>query len=324
MIRIRRALLAALALSLSLSGVLQAAEEGRILGTVVDEAGAPIAGAKAVLTRAETSYKLEKTTDKKGQFVLLVLDATQEYQLRVEKEGYLPMEGPVKPKLQDTLRLTFTLAKPAPAPVEDPAVKAALEGNEKAVLAYNEGVEILKKGDNAAALAKFEQAAALDPKLPESHAVIAELSLELGEHAKALAAADRYLEIRPGDVRGLQARYDALKAMGDKAKAREALEALAAADRSIDTAVRLYNEGAEATRTGDLDQAAVWFGHALAVAPEDPRFIKGHYVVGLTFAKSEKAEDKAKAREHLETFLRLAPNDPDAGSAKEMLEYLKQ
>jgi tetratricopeptide (TPR) repeat protein len=321
--RIRRALLAALALSLSLSGILQAAEEGRILGTVVDEAGAPIAGAKAVLTRAETSYKLEKTTDKKGQFVLLVLDATHEYQLRVEKEGYLPMEGPVKPKIQDTLRLTFTLAKPAPAPVEDPAAKA-LEGNAQAVLAYNEGVEILKKGDNAAALAKFEAASSLDPKLPEAHAVIAELSLELGEHAKALAAADRYLEIRPGDVRGLQARYDALKAMGDKEKAQGALQALAAADRSLDTAVRLYNEGAEATRTGDLDQAAVWFGYALAVAPEDPRFIKGHYVVGLTYAKSEKAEDKAKAREHLETFLRLAPNDPDAGSAKEMLEYLKQ
>lgn len=320
--RIHRALLAALALSLSLSGTLQAAEEGRILGTVVDEAGAPIAGAKAVLTRAETSYKLEKTTDKKGQFVLLVLDATQEYQLRVEKEGYLPMEGPVKPKIQDTLRLTFTLAKAAPAP--DPAVKAALEGGEKAVLAYNEGVEILKKGDNAAALAKFEAASSLDPKLPEAHAVIAELSLELGEPAKALAAADRYLEIRPGDVRGLQARYDALKAMGDKEKARQALQALATADRSLDTAVRLYNEGAEATRTGDLDQAAVWFGYALAVAPEDPRFIKGHYVVGLTYAKSEKAEDKAKAREHLEAFLRLAPNDPDAGSAKEMLEYLKQ
>lgn len=322
MIRTRRALLAALALSLSLAGALRAAEEGRILGTVVDEAGAPIAGARAVLTRAETSYKLEKTTDKKGQFMLLVLDATQEYQLRLEKEGYLPVEGPVKPKIQDTLRLTFTLAKAAPVP--DPAVKAALEGNEKAVLAYNEGVEILKKGDNAAALARFEQAATLDPKLPESHAVVAELSLELGEHAKALAAADRYLELRPGDARGLQARYDALKAMGDKEKARQALEALATADRSLDTAVRLYNEGAEATRTGDLDQAAVWFGYALAVAPEDPRFIKGHYVVGLTYAKSEKAEDKAKAREHLEAFLRLAPNDPDAGSAKEMLEYLKQ
>lgn len=322
MIRIRRALLAALALSLSLAGTLQAVGEGRILGTVVDEAGAPITGATAILTRAETSYRLEKTTDKKGQFTLLVLDATHEYQLRLEKEGYLPVEGPVKPKIQETLRLTFTLAKAAPK--VDPAVTAALEGNQKAVLTYNEGVELLKKGDNPAALAKFEAAAALDPNLPESHAVVAELSLELGEHAKALAAADRYLELRPGDVRGLQARYDALKAMGDKEKAREALQALATADRSLDTAVRLYNEGAEATRTGDLDQAAVWFGYALAVAPEDPRFIKGHYVVGLTYAKSERPEDKAKAREHLEAFLRLAPDDPDAGSAKEMLEYLKQ
>jgi Tfp pilus assembly protein PilF len=322
MIRTRRALLAALALSLSLSGALHAAGEGRVVATVVDEAGAPIAGAKAVLTRAGTGYKLEKTTDKKGQFTLLILDATQEYQIRVEKEGYMPMEGPVKPKIQDTVRLTFTLAKAAPAP--DPAVKAALEGGEKAVLAYNEGVNLLKGGNNAAALPKFEEAASLDPKLPEPHAVVAELSLELGEPSKALAAADRFLELRPGDVRGLQIRYDALKKLGDKEKTRAALEALAAADRSEETAVRLYNEGAEATRTGDLDQAAVWFRHALAIAPEDARFVKGHYVVGLTYARSENAEDKAKARQHLETFLRLAPNDPEAGSAKEMLEYLKQ
>jgi Tfp pilus assembly protein PilF len=322
MIRIRRALLGALVLLLSVSGVLQAAGEGRVIATVVDEAGAPIAGAKAILTRAGTGYRLEKTTDKKGQFTLLILDATQEYQIRVEKEGYAPMEGPVKPKIQDTVRLTFTLAKAAPSP--DPAAKAALEGNEKAVAAYNEGVSLLKTGDNAAALAKFEAASALDPQLPEAHAVIAELSLEVGEPAKALAAAERYLALRPGDVRGLQARYDALKALGDKEKARAALGDLAKADRSVETAVRLYNEGAEATRTGDLDQAAEWFRYALAIAPEDPRFVKGHYVVGLTYAKSENAADKAKAREHLETFLRLAPDDPETASAKEMLEYLKQ
>ncbi|HSN86240.1 MAG TPA: carboxypeptidase-like regulatory domain-containing protein, partial [Thermoanaerobaculia bacterium] len=112
--RPHRALLAALTFSLALAGALSAGEEGRVLGTVVDETGAPIVGAKALLTREGTGYKLEKTTDKKGQFTLLVLDATHEYQLRLEKEGYLPVEGPVKPKIQETLRLTFTLAKAAP------------------------------------------------------------------------------------------------------------------------------------------------------------------------------------------------------------------
>ncbi|HEX6863618.1 MAG TPA: tetratricopeptide repeat protein, partial [Thermoanaerobaculia bacterium] len=59
----------------------------------------------------------------------------------------------------------------------------------------------------------------------------------------------------------------------------------------------------------------------LAIDPRNPQFAKGHYVLGLTYAKTD---DKAKAIEHLETFLQMAPNDAEAASAKEMLEYLKQ
>jgi tetratricopeptide (TPR) repeat protein len=321
MIRPHRALLAALTLTLALTGALSAAEEGRVLGTVVDEAGAPIVGARALLTRPGTGYKLEKTTDKKGQFTLLILDATQQYQIRVEKEGYLPYEETVKPKIQDTLRLTFTMAKPAPAqPAGGPAADA-MTGSDKAVLAYNEGVETLKAGNLAGAAAKFQEAATLNPSLAEAYAVLADVSLELGKNAEALAAANHYLELKPGDAKGLTARYDALKALGDKEQARAALEALATADKTQETAVRLYNEGAESTRANDLDGAAVWFRRALEIDPRNPQFAKGHYVVGLTYAKTG---DNAKAKEHLETFLEMAPNDPDAESAREMLEYVKK
>lgn len=320
MIRPHRALLAALTLCLALTGALFAGEEGRVLGTVVDETGTPIAGAKALLTRAG-GYKLEKTTDKKGQFTLLILDATQEYRIRVEKDGYIAYEETIKPKIQDTLRLTFTMAKAAPvAPAGGPEA-AALAGADQAVLAYNAGVETLKAGNLAGAAEKFAEAATLNPSLAEAHGVLAEVSLELGKNAEALAAANRYLELKPGDARGLKARYDALKALGDKEQAREALAALATADPTQDTAVRLYNEGAEATRANDLDAAAVWFRRALEIDPGNPQFAKGHYVLGLTYAKTD---DKPKAIEHLETFLRMAPNDAEAASAKEMLEYLKK
>jgi hypothetical protein len=41
----------------------------------------------------------------------------------------------------------------------------------------------------------------------------------------------------------------------------------------------------------------------------------------MTYAKDE--TKKAQAKEHLQTFLQMAPNDPDAATAKEMLAYLK-
>jgi len=323
MTSIRRASLTALVLALALAGSLHAAGEGRIIATVVDESGAPVEGAKVLLTRPGTAYKLEKTSDKKGQVMLLILDATQEYQLHVEKAGFQTYEGPVKPKLEDTMRVTFTLAKAAPPAPEENAPKE-ISGKDQAVLAYNEGVTALRNGDLAAAAPKFEQAASLNPELAEAHAVLAEVYLELKRNGDAIAAADRYLALKPGDPRGLRVRYDAAKAAGDAAKVKESLDALVAADtKDPETAVRFFNEGAERTRAGQYDEAAVFFEQVTRIAPDDPKFAKAHYVLGLSWAKDD--AKKALAKEHLQKYLQLAPpDDPDIETAKQMLEYLNK
>jgi tetratricopeptide (TPR) repeat protein len=312
--------LSALVVALSFAAALHAAGEGRIVGTVLDEANAPIEGVKVTLTRKGTGYKLEKVSDKKGQFMLLILDATQEYELRLEKPGYKPYEGPLKPKLEDTMRVGYTLVK-----AEQAAAPKELSGNDKAIAAYNEGVTLLKANDLAGAAPKFEQAAAFDPKLAEADGALADLYLELGRNPEALVAADRYLELKPNDPRGLRARYDALKGTGENDKARTTLEALALADpKGEGTAVRFFNEGAELTRAGKYDDAAVWFEKVVEIAPAEPKFAKAHYVLGLTYAKEEKdAAKKARAKEQLQTFLQMAPNDADAGTAKQLLDYLK-
>ena len=43
-------------------------------------------------------------------------------------------------------------------------------------------------------------------------------------------------------------------------------------------------------------------------------------MLGLVYSN---AGESAKAKEFLTKFVKLAPNDPDASAAKEMLEYLK-
>ncbi len=318
-----RAALAALALALAGAGTLHAVGEGRVICTVTDEANAPIAGARATLSR-EGGYKLEKVSDAKGQLTLLVLDATKEYRLHIEKEGYGAYDGPVKPKLQDTIRLTFALPKAAGPKAGAAAAEAPkeLSGADQAITAYNEAVTALRGGNVAAALPNLEKAATLNPALAEAQATLAEVYLELKRYGDALAAADRYLALKPGDPRGLRARYDALKAAGDNEKSREALDALAAADpQNPDTAVRYFNAGAELARTGKLDEAAVYFEHVVAIAPADPKFSKAHYVLGMTYAKED--GKKAEAKQQLQTFLQMAPQDSDAATAKEMLAYLK-
>ena len=52
---------------------------------------------------------------------------------------------------------------------------------------------------------------------------------------------------------------------------------------------------------------------------EVPDHAKANYLLGIALV----GEDPAKAKGLLEKFIALAPNDPDAATAKEMLQYLE-
>jgi tetratricopeptide (TPR) repeat protein len=305
-----RALVVIVLVGLSVSPLL-ASGEGRILGSILDSTNAPVEGAKVTLTRPGTSYKLEKISDAKGQFMLLILDATQEYQLRIEKEGYSPYEGSVKPKLEEAMRLQFTLEKPTAQ------AAPAATGTSQAIDSYNQGVAALKAQDVASAMAKFEAATGFDAKLPEPHAALAELYLEQKKYAEALASADRFLALKPDDPRGLKSRYDALVGLGEKEKASAVLETLAKVGPSSDTAVRVINEGVALFNANKSAEAIPLFEKALTL---DPKLAKAHYLLGLSYANTG---DLAKAKTHLQAFIQMAPDDKDAATAKEMLASIK-
>ncbi|HEV7786108.1 MAG TPA: carboxypeptidase-like regulatory domain-containing protein, partial [Thermoanaerobaculia bacterium] len=72
-----RAALFALVIALSHEAALHASGQGRVIGTVEDEAKMPIEGVKVTLTRPGYDYRLDKVTNKEGQFMMLVLDASQ-------------------------------------------------------------------------------------------------------------------------------------------------------------------------------------------------------------------------------------------------------
>jgi Tfp pilus assembly protein PilF len=450
-----RALARALACApLLLSGfaaAAHAADQGRVLGTVVGAAGAPLAGVKVVITSPDmATYRVEKTTDAHGQFSAIILDAQRQYTIHLEKQGYVTLEQPLKLKIEDTLRESYSLqpatgpaaagppsggaaaagAPPAgqaagasgkAAPAPPPADAAAAKAKHDAAVAYNEGVTALKAKDMQTATAKFEQAATVDPKLAEAHAILAGLYLEQHRPADALAAADRALALEPGKPRVMMDRYQALKDLGDKQRAAQALAELAAShpgpELARDVAVSLYNEGADALREKHVEDAAADLKRAIevdrtlepaygalanidltkkdylaalevadrwvAAAPQslsalqlryrvlselkdpraqqakaamdsakgdtsnplnhgielyngnripeatkvfesvlqaDPKNARAHYMLGLCYTNTG---DLVHAKEHLETFLQLAPNDPEAQSARQMLAELK-
>jgi len=82
-----------------------------------------------------------------------------------------------------------------------------------------------------------------------------------------------------------------------------------------DAAVDLLYRRADLDFRGNRPEAAK--AALLEILELDPEFARAHYTLGLIYANT----DTAKAREHLQRFLDLSPKDPEAGSAKEMLEY---
>ncbi|HEX2223841.1 MAG TPA: tetratricopeptide repeat protein [Thermoanaerobaculia bacterium] len=286
--RFRGAIPAVLLLSLALVGSLplQAADQGRLQGTVVDQNNKPVAGVKVTLSVPNSTFKQEKTTDAKGKFLFVVVDAARDYVVRFDKEGFISMQNPVNIPVNDMLRETFQL-QPVPAgagqPQQEPEAEMTeeekakakeLEAKSAAATTYNEGVQALNGGDTATATAKFKQASEIDPNLPEAHGALAELYLDAGQYDQALASVDRFLALsgeKPeSKARGLLVRYDVLKAKKDP-QALQALDDLAALGPNAEGAKRAFNYGAELLRADKNDDAAAQFNRAIQLDPNLPQ-----------------------------------------------------
>ena len=283
-----------------------AVTQGRIMGQVVDENGEPVPGVKITITTPElTDYEDEVDTNKKGRFTAVFLDATKNYMFKFEKKGYRTLEEAVKPTPGDNRRVTFTMpsyqAQPAQETDEVPT-GAAARGLTEAQRVFNEGVLASQEGDAEAALAKFEEATEMDPELMQAHLARAGVYLSMDKPEEAAAAAERALEIEPGEVRAIEIAFDAHSSLGNEDKAEEYLEQLE--ETGIDISTRLFNTGVAALNVGDYQTAAEKFRAALE---EDPELTPAYSALAVVLVGLEKYEEALEAAE--QTLQRQPDND---------------
>ncbi len=166
------------------------------------------------------------------------------------------------------------------------------------------------KGDGA--IARFKEAVELDPNLASAHSALAQIYYSREAFDESLAAAEKLLEIEPENVQGRRYRYLVLDARGDSGAA-EALDAYGLVDPQ-GAAGFLY-------QLADLDfrrdDRAAAKSKALKAVELDSELPRVHYLLGQIYAST----DTAKAKVHLQKFLELAPDDPEAGMARDMLQY---
>ena len=65
---------------------------------------------------------------------------------------------------------------------------------------YDQAVELRDKGDKPAAVAKLEEAIAVDPNFAIGHGLLAKLYVDLAETEKAVNHAKRVVELEPDDT----------------------------------------------------------------------------------------------------------------------------
>ncbi len=311
--------LVAVAVLCSASAV-QALNQARLYGTITDENKKPLADVQVTVICPEvTTFKLETTTDAKGNWAVTIIDATKSYNYKYEKAGYQTMQQDLKVPIGSNDRKDFQMLSNAEAIKRGAAVEAPQEptAEEKAVVAFNEGAEASQMGDMETAKKKMLEAATFNPQLTVAHSALAGMLYADKDYAGAAAAADKALALEPKDVKSLRVAAESNKVLGNTARAKEASAALAAIDPKTG-AIELFNEGVREYNAGSMPAALKLFEQSLAA---DPEYGKTHYMLGMCYISQG---ENAKAREHLQAYIAVAEaGDADAATAKEMLSYLK-
>lgn len=187
---------------------------------------------------------------------------------------------------------------------------------EEAKELYNQGVGLFKSGDKEGALAKFQDAANLDPTLMDAQEGVATTAQELGHNEQAAAAAEQILTEDPENAQALRIRYNAYLALGDDDKLVDALVGLAAVNPDV-ARQGLLKLAYDAYDANDMPKAQERFEKVLQVFPDQP---DAHYVLALIEVNQG---EKEQAIANLERYLQLAPNADEADTARQLLDYLK-
>lgn len=180
---------------------------------------------------------------------------------------------------------------------------------------YNEGVAAAKAGDHEGAFARFQEAVRIDPQLQEALLGVATQGIEIKRYREALDAAGAILDDEPGNEQAIRARYNAALGLGDESLLVPAAMGLATVEPAV-ARTALLKLAFEAYDANDMARAKDLFGKVLEV---DPNQAETHYALAM-IAVNDGATEEAKV--HLERFLALSPDSPEAATARDLLSYL--
>ncbi len=307
--------------ALSLAVPAAAQTTGMLKGTVKDDKGQPVDGAKVSIDfEGGVTRHQETKTNKKGEFVQIGLQSGR-YKVTAEKEGVGAQALETQVRLGATAELNFALAagKVGGMTKEDAAKNAELKKT------FEEGVTASKAGNHDEAIAKFSHAAELNTTCGDCFYNLGFAYSQKKDYEKAEAAYKKTIELKPeysDAYNGLANIYNAQRkfdlAAEASAKASELSSALGAPGGTGGNVNAMYNQGVILWNAGKIADAKKQFENVLKV---DPNHAESHYQLAMALVNEG---DLAQAASEFEAYLKLAPEGPNAATAKALVAQLKK
>jgi len=297
---------------------------GRIQGTVYDENGQVLPGAKIAVQNEKYKNVLTTTSDKKGRWSLVGL-ASGPYVVTVTLEGYEARKDEIEYKevTKQAFVWNVKLRLKGAAPVE-----AETKNPESEALAalLKEGNQLYNEKQYGEAVAKFQQILDKNPKVYQLHINIANCFREMKEYEKAIASYQAYLDriaVDKGSLKEEPLTATVLSSMGEISltqanpdKAKEYFKL--AVDNFPTDEILAYNLGEIFFKRGETDQAIEYLKTAIKIKESwAPPYLR------LGYAYLNKGQyDLAVGS--LKKFLELAPEDPQAPTIKNLIPDLEK
>jgi len=308
-------LLFAIVAALAVATPVAAQSNGSVQGTVKDDKGQPVEGAKVTIESTGTGRHFETKSNKKGEFIQIGLSSGT-YTVGAEKDKLTAQPSPVQVRVGQATKLELVLGQATSVSREKAAALRKV---------FNEGVALSQAGKHDEAISKFNEAIAANAACNECYNNIGYSYAQKKEWDQAEAAYKKSLELKADDAGaygGLATVYNAQRkfdlAAEASAKATQFGAGAAGAGGSGGNADALFNQGVILWNGGKIPEAKKAFESAVAA---NPNHAEAHYQLGMALVNEG---NLAAAATEFETYVKLAPEGTNAATAKSLLAQLKK
>ena len=318
----RHAWLAACTALFALALALPAAAQstGMIRGVVKDASGKPVEGAKVNIDADSSNRHFDTKTDKKGEFIQIGLPPGG-YKVSAEKDKLTSPPSPVSVRVNPGPPLTIVIG----AGGGGGASPEAAAKNAELKKTFEEGVTASRAGNHDEAIAKFTRASEVNPSCYDCFYNMAYSEMQKKDLDKAEAAYKKAIEIKPdyadaysglANLYNMQRKFD--EAAAASGKAAELAGALGAPGGAGGNADAMFNQGVILWNAGKIADAKKQFEGAIAAKPDHA---EAHYQLGMALVNEG---NLAAAGAEFQKYVDLAPNGPNAATAKGILATIKK